>query len=50
MVSFAIYKSERMNVVAPDLDGLVVVDNPGNNGVDVKCENAATRIDERFWR
>ena len=49
-VSPAIYKSERMNVVAPDLDGLVVVDNPGNNGVDVQCENAATRIDERFWR
>ena len=50
MVSPTIYKSERMNVLAPDLDGHVVVDSPDNRGVDVKCENAATRIDECFWR
>ena len=49
-VSPTIYKSERRNVAAPDLDGHVVVDNPVNRGVDVKCENAATSIDERFWR
>ena len=40
-VSPAIYKSERMNVVAPDLDSQVVEDSPGNRGVDVKRENAA---------
>ena len=50
MVSPTIYKSERMNVLAPDLDGHVVVDSPDNRGVDVTCENAATRIDECFWR
>ena len=49
-VSPTIYKSERMNVLAPDLDGRVVVDSPDNRGVDVTCENAATRIDECFWR
>ena len=47
-VSPVVYKSERLNVLAPDLDGHVVVDNPVNRRVDVKCENAATRIDERF--
>ena len=45
-----INKSERRNMIAPNLDCHVIVDNPGNSGVDVKCEDAATRVDERFWR
>ena len=47
-VSPTIYKSELRNVAAPDLDGHAVVDSPGNRGVDVKCENAATRSTSVF--
>ena len=44
-----INQSERRDVVASDADRHVIVDILGNRGVDVKCEDAATRIDKCFW-
>ena len=49
-VSPAVDKCKRRNYIAPNLDGHVIVDNTGNRGVDVECEDAATRVNERLWR